>query len=199
MFTGIVTDIGRVDAIAELNQGREFTFATAWDLSDLEVGASVCHSGACLTVTTVGTGSYTAEAWSETLSVTTLGEWKIGDRVNLERSLKIGDELGGHLVSGHVDGVALVVSRSERGDAVHFEVEAPPDLAPFIARKGSVCLDGVSLTVNGVDDKRFFVLIIRHTLEVTTLRDRQPGDRINLEVDRLARYAARHSSFSARA
>jgi riboflavin synthase len=197
MFTGIVTDVGTVESVRALDGGKAFTVSTAWDLQDLAIGASVAHSGVCLTVTSTSQGRFTSEAWAETLAVTTLGGLEAGDRVNLERSLKIGDELGGHLVSGHVDGIATILSREEIGEAVKFEFEAPDALAPFVAQKGSVCLDGVSLTVNGVAGARFDILAIRHTLEVTALSAWQPGTKVNIEVDRLARYAARYHEFTA--
>lgn len=195
MFTGLVTDIGTVKSVTPLDQGIRFTIATGWDLSDLEIGASVAHAGTCLTVVEKTADSFTTEAWEEALRLSTLGELKPGDRINLERSLKVGDELGGHLVSGHVDGIAEIVERKEEGGAVRFVLEAPQNLAPFIAEKGSVSLDGTSLTVNGVSGNCFDVLLIRHTLEVTTWGDRKAGDRVNLEVDRMARYAARLAEF----
>lgn len=195
MFTGIVTDIGTVRSIAEINRGRRFEIATRWDLSDLEIGASVAHSGTCLTVVAITSDTFCSEAWEETLQLTTLGALKKGDRINLERSLRIGDELGGHLVSGHVDGIAVITEIEPKGDAVRFVFDAPPDCAKFIARKGSVCLDGTSLTVNSVDGRRFDVLLIRHTLEVTTWGERKLADKVNLEVDTMARYAARLAEF----
>ena len=197
MFTGIVTDIGTVEAVKDRDKGKAFTVRTGWDLSDMAVGASVAHAGVCLTVTSVEGSRFTSEAWAETLAVTTLGSLKAGNRINLERSLKMGDELGGHLVSGHVDGVAHIVARDGVGEAVQFELEVPHALAPFVAPKGSVCLDGVSLTVNGVHGTRFGVMIIRHTLEVTTIAEWKPGQAVNIEVDRLARYAARYYEFAA--
>jgi riboflavin synthase len=195
MFTGIITDVGTVSSVEPLDHGLRLCIETRWDLADLEIGGSVAHSGVCLTVTAIGEHSYFAEAWQEALNVTTLGALKPGDRINLERSLRIGDELGGHLVTGHIDGVATIGERRAEGGAVRFLVRAPAALSPFVAPKGSVCLDGVSLTVNGVDGDAFDVLLIRHTLEVTTWGERMPGDRVNLEVDRMARYAARLSEF----
>ena len=195
MFTGIVTDVGRVISVYDVNQGRRFEISTNWDISDLEIGASVSHAGTCLTVVEKSDKSFSVEAWEEALRLTTLGNLKPGDRINLERSLKIGDELGGHLVSGHVDGMARIVSMEDEGDAVRFTLEAPAELAKFIAGKGSVCLDGTSLTVNTVDGNRFDVLLIRHSLEVTTWGQRQADDFVNLEVDLMARYAARLSEF----
>jgi riboflavin synthase len=195
MFTGIVTDIGRVKSVELLEKGRRLCIETAWDLSDLAIGASVAHAGVCLTVTEIGKSHYFAEAWEEALRLTTLGALEAGTQVNLERALRIGDELGGHLVSGHIDGMAKILARIEEGGATRFEIEAPDELAPFIASKGSVCLDGTSLTVNGVAGNRFDVLLIRHTLEVTTWSERHSGDRLNLEIDQMARYAARLAEF----
>ncbi len=191
MFTGIVTDIGKIDQIEALPQGKRFRVSTIYDTPTIDIGASISHSGCCLTVVEKGNSWFEVEAWEEALRLTTLGALGPGDSVNLERALKHGDELGGHLVSGHVDGIAQIVERKDEGDAVRFTLDAPVELAKFIAPKGSVTLDGTSLTVNGVEDNRFDVLLIRHTLEVTTWGERKVGDRINLEVDQLARYAAR--------
>lgn len=191
MFTGIVTDIGTIEKVEQLDHGRRFRVATRWDTADLAIGASVAHSGVCLTVVARGDGWFETEAWEEALRLTTLGSMHLGARLNLERSLRMGDELGGHLVQGHVDGMAQIVDRRDEGGAVRFVIEAPGALAKFIAPKGSVALDGTSLTVNAVDGNRFDVLIIRHTLEVTTWGERQPGDRVNIEIDQMARYAAR--------
>ena len=193
MFTGIVTDIGKISSVDDLPQGKAFRVETAYDTSTIDIGASIAHSGVCLTVVKKGEGWFEVEAWEEALRLTTLGNLKTGDPVNLERSLKIGDELGGHLVSGHVDGVAEIVGVKEEGDAVRFTLKAPKELARFIAGKGSVALDGTSLTVNKVDGTKFDVLLIKHSLEVTTWRNRQLGDFLNLEIDTMARYAARLS------
>jgi len=190
MFTGIITDLGRVAAIERRGDTR-FTIETAWDTDEIPVGASVAHSGVCLTIVDTAPGRWAIEASGETLSKTTLGGWQVGSAVNLERSLKLGDELGGHLVFGHVDGIATVVERRPEGDSVRFVFQAPEHLAPMIAPKGSIALDGVSLTVNEVDGSRFGVNIIPHTQTCTTFRSLQPGDRVNLEVDMLARYVAR--------
>ena len=195
MFTGIVTDIGTVNSVSDANQGRRFEIATNWNIEDLDIGASVAHAGACLTVVGKSESSFFVEAWEEALRLTTLGKLNPGDRINLERSLKIGDELGGHLVTGHIDAMARIVSVEPEGGAVRFFLEAPSDCARFIAGKGSVCLDGTSLTVNGVEGNRFDVLLIRHSLEVTTWGERKPGDLVNLEVDTMARYAARLVEF----
>lgn len=196
MFTGIVTDVGIIERVDPLEQGRRLVVRTSWDLSDLAVGASVSHAGVCLTVVEKGPGWFATEAWEEALRLTTLGQAQAGTRVNLERSLRIGDELGGHMVSGHVDGTARIIDRRAEGGAVRFVIEAPQPLARFIAPKGSVALDGTSLTVNSVEDARFDVLLIAHTLEVTTWGERQAGDRVNIEIDQMARYAARLAQYA---
>ena len=200
MFTGIVTDIGKVAAITKLNEGIRLRIATAYDPAGIAMGASIAHSGTCLTVTALPeAGSnerwFEVEAWEEALRLTTIGGWEVGTHINLERSLKIGDELGGHIVSGHVDGTAEILSITAEGDAVRFRLRAPGPLARFVAPKGSVALDGTSLTVNAVDGTDFDVLLIRHTLEVTTWGERKAGDRVNFEVDTMARYAARLAEF----
>jgi riboflavin synthase len=196
MFTGIVTDIGTVAAVKPLREGVGLRIDTAYDPKTIDIGASISCGGVCLTVTALPEGGSNArwfevEAWEEALRLTTASGWKVGTRVNLERALKIGDELGGHIVSGHVDGMAEVVARADEGDAVRFTLEAPRELAKFIAPKGSVALDGTSLTVNKVTGMRFDVLLIHHSLSVTTWGERRVGDRVNLEVDTMARYAAR--------
>jgi riboflavin synthase len=196
MFTGIVTDIGRIEAVAMLDQGRRFRVATAYDPAGIALGASIACSGVCLTVTALPEAGdaarwFEVEAWEEALRLTTAGAWRTGSRVNLERSLKVGDELGGHLVSGHVDAQAEILSREDEGEAVRFRLRTPPEFKRFVAPKGSICLDGTSLTVNAVADDVFDVLLIRHSLAVTTWGQRQAGDRVNLEVDQIARYAAR--------
>lgn len=190
MFTGIVTDIGRIEAVERRGDTR-FEIATAWDTSDIALGASISCSGACLTAVAVRPGAFAVEASAETLACTTLGGWREGTAINLERALRVGDELGGHIVSGHVDGVAATVSRCPEGDSVRFTFEAPEALASFVASKGSVTLEGVSLTVNEVEGARFGVNIIPHTLSHTTLGALQPGDAVNMEIDMLARYLAR--------
>lgn len=200
MFTGIVSDIGTVESVTPLNEGVRLRIATAYDPASIAIGASIAHAGTCLTVTTLpreGDNSrwFEVEAWEEALRLTTLGGWKAGTRINLERALKVGDELGGHIVSGHVDGMAEILSVEPEGDAVRFRLRAPEALAKFVAPKGSVALDGTSLTVNAVNGTDFDVLIIRHTLEVTTWGERQAGDRVNFEVDTMARYAARLAEF----
>ena len=191
MFTGIITDVGEVVGRA----GGVFTIRSHYDPATIALGASIAHDGCCVTVTSLtpepGGCCYTVDVSNETLSKTTLGDWQPGTRINLERALKAGDELGGHLVSGHVDGVALIVAIKPDGDSVRFEFEVPPDLARFIAPKGSVALDGTSLTVNEVAGRRFGVNLIPHTLTVTSWQRRTVGDHINLEIDLFARYVAR--------
>jgi riboflavin synthase len=194
MFTGIVTDIGEIKTIAPLDQGIRLRIGTEYDPATIAIGASIACAGVCLTVVALpsdGSRWFEVEAWEEALRLTTAGNWQVGSHLNLERALKIGDELGGHIVSGHVDGLAEIVERIDEGDAVRFRLRAPRALSKFIAPKGSVALDGTSLTVNGVDGDLFDVLLIHHSLGVTTWGARQVGDRVNLEVDTMARYAAR--------
>jgi riboflavin synthase len=196
MFTGIVTDIGEVLAIEERAQGlRRLTIGCRYDRASIAIGASIACAGACLTVVATGAHdgrtSFAVDAAAETLAVTTAGRWTRGTRINLERALKMGDELGGHLVAGHVDGIAETIAREDLPDMARITLRAPPGLARFVAVKGSVALDGVSLTVNTVERDAFSVLIIPHTLAVTTLAAIRPGDALNLEVDQMARYAAR--------
>ena len=196
MFTGIVTDVGSLERITPRDGGLRLRIATAYDPATIHMGASIAHAGVCLTVVALPQPRdngrwYEVEAWEEALRLTTIGSWTEGTRINLERALKIGDELGGHIVSGHVDGMAVIVARQDEGEAVRFTLEAPRDLARFIAPKGSVALDGTSLTVNRVERNRFDVLLIHHTLEVTSWGARKVGDRVNIEIDTMARYAAR--------
>jgi riboflavin synthase len=196
MFTGIVTDVGEILSIEDRAEGlRQLVIGCAYDSASIDIGASIACSGVCLTaVATAKTGnrdSFTVDAAAETLALTTVGRWQKGTRINLERSLRMGDELGGHLVSGHVDGLAVVVSREDLTDMARFTLRVPQPLKRFIAPKGSVALDGVSLTVNEVNDDTFSVLIIPHTLSVTTFGTLKAGDAINLEIDVMARYAAR--------
>ncbi|HYD64812.1 riboflavin synthase [Azospirillum sp.] len=190
MFTGIITDVGRVKAV-ESNGDTRFTIETAFDMETVAIGASIANCGVCLTVIDKGPGWFAVQASAETLSKTTLGSWTPGTRVNLERAMKLGDELGGHIVSGHVDGVAAVVDVRPDGKSKRITFEAPANLAKYVASKGSVAIDGVSLTVNEVDGARFGVNIIPHTQVATTFGDLKPGDRVNMEIDMLARYVAR--------
>jgi riboflavin synthase len=202
MFTGIVTDMGRVSAVDGGENLRRLRIESVYDPATIALGASIACGGPCLTVVAVeprGNGcSFDVDVAAETLARTTVRDWQVGTRINLERSLKIGDELGGHIVTGHVDGVATIVAREAItagddpwGPTARFVIKAPQAIAPFIAEKGSVCLDGTSLTVNSVSDDIFSVLIIPHTLAVTTWGERQAGDCLNIEVDLMARYAAR--------
>lgn len=200
MFTGIVTDVGKVERIKPLNEGILLRIETAYDPETIELGASISCSGVCLTVVALpekGSNArwFEVEAWEEALRLTTISKWQNGTPINLERSLKLGDEMGGHLVSGHVDDMAEIIARHDEGEAVRFTLRAPEQLAPFIAQKGSVALDGTSLTVNGVDGNQFDVLLIRHSLEVTTWGRREIGDKVNIEIDQLARYAARLAQY----
>ncbi len=202
MFTGIVTDVDTVAAIMPLSEGIGLRIDTAYDPKTIAIGASISCGGVCLTVTALPDGGSNArwfevEAWEEALRLTTIANWLPGTRINLERSLKIGDELGGHIVSGHVDGKAEILSVTAEGDATRFRLRAPEHLAKFVAPKGSIALDGTSLTVNAVEDVEFDVLLIRHTLEVTTWGERKAGDFVNFEVDTMARYAARLAQFPA--
>jgi len=196
MFTGIVTDMGEVRSVKpRADNLHRITIACSYPRAELIEGASIACSGVCMTV--VATGEEEGRTWfavdaaAETLALTTVGRWRHGGRVNLERSLKLGDELGGHLVAGHVDGLASVIAREDMTDMARFVLRAPRELARFIATKGSVALDGVSLTVNTVEDDTFSVLIIPHTLHVTTFGALAKGDDVNLEIDTMARYAAR--------
>ena len=195
MFTGIVTDMGEVASVAERGALRRLRIACGYEAESIALGASIACSGTCLTVVAVaredGRAVFDVDAAAETLARTTVASWVVGSKINLERAFKIGDELGGHIVTGHVDGVARIVSREDFDEMARFVVEAPRELSRFIAQKGSVTLDGVSLTVNEVEGDRFGVLIIPHTLSVTTIGARKAGDLFNIEVDLMARYAAR--------
>ncbi len=191
MFTGIVTDVGRIRRVQDTPRARRLEVETGYDLSGIEIGASVAHAGCCLTVVEKGQGWFAVEASAETLGKTTLGGWRAGDRINLERPVRLGEELGGHMVLGHVDGVAEVVSAIPEGGSLRLALRAPAPLHRFIAPKGSVTLDGVSLTVNEVQGDTFGVNLIPHTSEATTLGTLTPGAKANLEIDVLARYAAR--------
>ena len=195
MFTGIISDVGQIIDITPFGDLRRLRIASACDAGTIPLGASIANSGPCLTVVQVepreGGSAIAFDVGAETLAVTTLGAWREGGRVNLERSLRVGDELGGHMVSGHVDGIAEILTRRDFDGMAHFRFRAPKDLAKFIAVKGSVALDGASLTVNAVDADTFEVLLIPHTLKVTTWGERRAGDKVNIEVDQMARYAAR--------
>lgn len=191
MFTGIITDVGRVRAVRDTNRDRRFEIETGYDTATIDMGASVSHAGCCLTVVDKGEGWIAVEVSGETLSMTTLGDWTEGRRINLERAARLGDELGGHIVSGHVDGVGEVVSVTPEGGSHRIAIRAPRPLHRYIAPKGSIAVEGVSLTVNEVADDVFGVNIIPHTWEVTTLGGLKPGSRVNLEIDMLARYLAR--------
>lgn len=191
MFTGIVTDVGRVRSVRDTNRDRRFEIETAFDLSGVDIGASIAHAGCCLTVVEKGPGWFAVEVSGETLEKTTLDQWAEGRRVNLERAAKVGDELGGHIVSGHVDGVGEVVSVESEGGSHRVKIRAPRPLHRYIAPKGSIAVEGVSLTVNEVEDDVFGVNLIPHTWDVTTLGELKPGARVNLEIDMLARYLAR--------
>ena len=190
MFTGIVTAIGTLESVTDKGD-RILRIGAGWDCSTLDIGASVAHSGICLTVLSRDADGYEVAASGETMRVTTLGEWQVGDTVNLERALRVGDELGGHVVSGHVDGMASVLSITAIGDSHEVWFRAPDDLARFVAAKGSVTLDGVSLTVNAVTGADFSINVIEHTWAVTTLGALHAGQKVNMEIDMLARYVAR--------
>ncbi|MDI6624051.1 MAG: riboflavin synthase [Brevundimonas sp.] len=191
MFTGIVTDVGRVRSVRPTERDRRYEIETAFDTAGIDLGASISHAGCCLTVTEKGPGWFAVEVSGETLSKTTLGDWAEGHRVNLERAAKLGDELGGHIVSGHVDGLGRVVAVEPEGGSHRVHIEAPAPLHRYIAPKGSITVDGVSLTVNAVEGRRFEVNIIPHTWRATTLGGLKPGDAVNIEIDMLARYLAR--------
>jgi len=190
VFTGIITDVGEIVAL-EQRGDLKARIKTAYDTTGIELGASIASDGVCLTVIALGGDWYDVEISAETVSKTNLGDWSEGRPVNLERALKVGDELGGHIVSGHVDGVAEIVAMKDEGDSTRFTFKAPESLAKFIAPKGSVALNGTSLTVNEVNGCDFGVNIIPHTKEVTTWGHAKVGDKINLEIDTLARYVAR--------
>ena len=195
MFTGLVSDVGMIVSMETRGELRRIRIACSYDPQTILLGASIACSGPCLTAVEIGTQNdrtfFEVDAAAETLARTTVGTWVPGQRINLERSLKIGDELGGHIVTGHVDGVASIAERRDFDGMAHYDIEAPAAIARFIAEKGSVCLDGTSLTVNSVTGNRFTILLIPHTLDVTTWGERKTGDSLNIEVDVMARYAAR--------
>ena len=195
MFTGIITDVGRIAAVDQGRDAKRFTVDNGYDADGVAIGASIAHAGCCLTVIQLsphqGGCRHVVEVSDETLAKTTLGRWSVGDPVNLERALRAGDELGGHMMTGHVDGVGALAAREPVGGSLRLAFAAPQALARFIAAKGSIAVDGVSLTVNAVDAEGFEVNIIPHTAEATTLGRLQPGDPVNLEIDLVARYLAR--------
>jgi riboflavin synthase len=194
MFTGIITAVGTVRSIQPIGGGKDMrlVIAAPWpDTASIAIGASIACSGCCLTAVEVGADCFAADASAETLSHTTLGSWRVGTPVNLERSLKIGDELGGHMVSGHADGIAEALSATPENGSTRWRFRVPKPLARFIAIKGSVAVNGVSLTVNEVTDDIFGVNIIPHTASVTSFAIMKPGDQVNIEIDMLARYVAR--------
>ena len=196
MFTGIITALGTIEEIITKADGDvRLGVMTPWDCTAIPLGASIACSGVCLTVVAVAGGRFDVDVSAETMAVTTLAAWQEGTQINLERALAMGDELGGHIVSGHVDGIGTLVSIDRDGDGYRLVIEAPEELAPLIAPKGSVAVDGISLTVNAVEGLRFGLMIIPHTWDHTTLAMRQPGDKINLEADMLARYVARIVSY----
>jgi riboflavin synthase len=201
MFTGLITGIGTVSAVTPLGAGADARFVirtpdnTVWAKADKVLGASIACSGVCLTVVESGADWFAVEVSAETLAKSTLGGWAEGSKINLEGSLRIGDELGGHIVSGHVDGLAEVVSATPEHGSIRWVFRLPADLAPFVAPKGSIAINGVSLTVNEVDDRNFGVNIIPHTAEHTNFTHLAAGDRVNIEIDMLARYVARQLSF----
>jgi riboflavin synthase len=190
MFTGIITDIGRIVDVIE-GDGRDLVVQSTYDVEGIPLGASIAHSGVCLTVTELTADGWRVHASPETLRLTSIGRWEKGTRINLERSLRLGDELGGHLVFGHADGLGQVRSIEREGDGYRLTFQLPTELARLVALKGSIAVDGISLTVNGVGEDSFHVTIIPHTWQHTTLSDRRPGDIVNLEADMLARYVAR--------
>jgi riboflavin synthase len=203
MFTGIVTDIGEIETLKPVAQGQlhRLRILCDYDQTTIADGASIANNGVCLTVVSSGVANgktwFDVDAAAETLALTTAKHWQVGTKLNLERALKIGDELGGHIVAGHADGIATIVTRDDLPDMARFELRTTRELARFIASKGSVTLDGVSLTVNSVTEVTFTVLIIPHTLNVTTLGGWRAGTEVNIEVDLMARYAARLSEMSA--
>jgi riboflavin synthase len=202
MFTGIITDVGQIVEVVEdhaENGGRRLTVETRLPLAEIPPGGSIATSGICFTAVTKGAGWFTVDASGATLEVTTCGRWRQGDSVNLERSLRIGDEMGGHIVFGHVDAVGTIRALEPVGESHRLEVAVPESLAPMIAVKGSIAVDGISLTVNGVSGTTFSVNIIPHSWRCTNLPERRVGDPVNIEVDMLARYVARQLAFRASA
>lgn len=200
MFTGIITDIATIESVVPRDQGIRLRLRSAYDSASIDLGASIACAGVCLTVVERGADAkghwFDVEAWEEALRLTTAASWQAGSRINTERAMRLGDEVGGHLVSGHVDGIAEIIAVKSEGDATRFTLKAPEALAQFIAPKGSVTLDGTSLTVNAVNHTEFDVLLIDHSLKVTTWGQCKKGDKINLEIDQLARYVARLAQFT---
>ena len=197
MFTGIITAIGALTSLDnKTDGGARVTIKTPWDCNQIDLGASIACNGVCLTVVARDDTHFSVDVSEESLAVTSLKNWQIGSAINLERALSMGDELGGHIVSGHVDGLAEIMNIHKDGDSYRVTLKAPDHLAPMIAPKGSVALDGISLTVNEVDGNQFGIMVIPHTWTNTTLGQNQIGDKINLEVDMLARYVARILSFN---
>lgn len=194
MFTGLVTDVGEIAEARRSARGRTFTVRTGWDTDDLELGESIAVDGACLTVTSIRDGAFTLDASPETLSRTTLGDREIGDRIHLERALRLADRLGGHLVLGHVDGVGRVVSREKADNSILLGFEAPETVSAYLIEKGSVTVDGVSLTVNSATGNRFDVAIIPFTASETKLGDYRRGTRVNLEADVIGKYVRKFVS-----
>lgn len=194
MFTGLVKDVGRVAAVTSTATGSVVAISTSWPTAELELGESIAVDGACLTVTTLGADSFTVEASRETLSRTTLGDRRVGHGVHLERALRLADRLGGHLVLGHVDAVGTVVGRRPVGEALRLEFEAPAEVMQYVIEKGSITIDGVSLTVNGCDARRFHVVIIPHTASHTKLGEYRTGTRVNLEADVVGKYVKKFVS-----
>lgn len=195
MFTGIVTDVGRISEVAPDGDGRRLVIETKLPLDEIAHGSSIATSGICFTVVDKGDGWFSAFASGATLEVTTVGDWVVGNTVNLERSLRVGDEMGGHIVFGHVDAVGEILNLERLGESHRLEVRIPATLAPLVAVKGSIAVDGISLTVNEAGADRFAINIIPHTYDRTNLAARQPGERVNVEVDMLARYVARQLAF----
>lgn len=191
MFTGIITDIGIIDDIIPLEKGLKLKINTNYDINTIEIGASIACNGICLTVVGKESKAIFVEAWMEALMITTIKQWQIGDKINLEKSLCMGDEIGGHLVSGHIDATVQIIDEEQIGGSIRFFIKAPDELKIFIAQKGSIALDGTSLTINSVDNNIFDVLIINHTLNVTNWKNRKVGDIVNMEIDQLSRYCVR--------
>lgn len=196
MFTGIITDVGRIVEVAE-DDGRRLVIETRLPLAEIPLGGSIATSGICFTAIDKGAGWFVCQASGATLEVTSAGGWTVGERVNLERSLRIGDELGGHIVFGHVDAVGRILALEPAGESHRLEVQLPESLAPLVAVKGSIAVDGISLTINQAGRDRFAVNVIPHSWQHTNLPDRKAGDPVNIEVDMLARYVARQLAFRA--